>query len=70
MDTTSEMAAMFGVWAKATSLPVGIKNKIEKDASSKLIWRFKSLGSNIMLLLLEYTRNAIKHRDVPEGLKK
>jgi len=70
MDNTSEMAAMFGVWAKATSLPVGIETKMEKDASSELIWRFKSLGSNIMSPPLEYTRNAMKHGDVPEGLKK
>lgn len=70
MDITSEMAAMFGVWTKATSLPVGIETKMEKGASSELIWRFTSLGSNIMSPPLEYTRNAMKHGDVLEGLKK
>jgi len=70
IDTTSEMAAMFGVWTKATCLPVGIGTTMENDASSELIWRFTSLGSNIMSPPLEYTRNAMKHGDVPEGLKR
>jgi hypothetical protein len=37
---------MFGVWVKATSLHVRIETKMEKDASSELIWRFTGLGSN------------------------
>ncbi|KAF2176116.1 hypothetical protein K469DRAFT_531594, partial [Zopfia rhizophila CBS 207.26] len=70
MDTASEMGAMFGVWAKVTSLPIGVETEMEKDASSELIWRFESLDSNIMSPPIEYTRNAMNHGDVQEALKK
>ena len=69
IDSTSELAANFGLWARVIGVPAGGGFQVEVDRSTEMAWHFKKLESRTASPSLAYVRAAMKYGDVPETLK-